>query len=285
MQRLSDAGYKKSDTIYLQTSLVHSKGIIAAGTRGFVEGPGTQQDIESFSGLGGTTGAGIGGELIRVKLHPGDAGSAIELEVPSCAIQKDPLTALQKAQASVDQAFRVATLAQEKAERANTEVDSYSSPSKAQVIKTESKYSRRLGVTHNGAYHGEIETVEKTILSTKPQIVPHGLGIFVFSDGSEYAGEFWHGQKTGHGVFRESMNTSINKGDSKRIIYAGEINNGWKDGFGTWWNQDGTVNYSGEWKAGIPFLPLENEANLQLSQINEEGEEDKVEEEVLYPIY
>ena len=51
------------------------------------------------------------------------------------------------------------------------------------------------------------------------------------------------------------MNTSINKDESKRIIYAGEINNGWKDGFGTWWNQDGTVNYSGEWKAGIPFLP------------------------------
>ena len=65
---------------------------------------------------------------------------------------------------------------------------------------------------------------------------PHGHGIFVFSDGSEYAGNSAR-QKRAMG--REAMNTSINKDESKRIIYAGEINNGWKDGFGTWWNQMG----------------------------------------------
>jgi hypothetical protein len=306
-KRLRDAGFEKGDPVYVHTSHVHAAGVVEAGARGFVEGPGRAQDIEGFAGLGGAVGAGIGGELVRVRFGTGELALVV-LELPACAVQKTPLTALQMAQAAVDQAFRVAEQARQVAarvprvavhrtnrndgtaannsssdeENGNDDSDNDDDYDQQQQQQQQQQQMRqrqrrgnamnlrisasRVGSAHGGAFRGEIESVEKTILSTRAQDIPHGLGVFEFSDGSDYAGQFWHGQKTGHGVIRgPTQHQRTSSGESKYIVYAGEVSNGWKQGFGTWWNPDATVNYSGEWKAGMPF-PQQKEQQQQQQQ-------------------
>ena len=57
-----------------------------------------------------------------------------------------------------------------------------------------------------------------------------------------YIGQFKEGKKHGEGTYNFVNN----------LKYIGRYVNGEKEGKGTIYNGDGTIGYSGEWKAGLP---------------------------------
>lgn len=69
----------------------------------------------------------------------------------------------------------------------------------------------------------------------------HGHGTFTFANGDQYIGEFHNNKMQGEGVFTYASSSEV---------YMGEWKEGFKEGFGTQRYLDGRV-YSGQWRRGI----------------------------------
>ena len=98
---------------------------------------------------------------------------------------------------------------------------------------------------------------------------PHGMGVRS-KDRTLYFGDFSHGQINGQGMMLSAQGKEISN-CKECVMYVGFWKNGWKNGMGTCYSENGDIVYSGRFENDKPVetYPSEGDFLLKYFSVNE----------------